>query len=182
MIHWPLIRRIIFIVFIVSCIQFDMPFNSRARAQSSVDQIAYVVQTTSGGSDLYVMNADGSGAQQLTHDGTSSSPAWSPGHRQIAYRSKPNDVADIYVMYANGSGAQQITKDNGTDNDYPTWSPDSQQIAFVSNESGKSDVWTVSANGGKARQLTSDATADRNRPPGHPMVSKSHTRLITKSI
>ena len=133
-------------------------------AQSNGDQIAYAVQTTSGSSDLYVMNADGSGAQQLTHDGTSSSPVWSPGHRQIAYRSKPNDVADIYVMNANGSDAQQITKDNGTDNDYPTWSPDSQQIAFVSNASGRSDVWTVSTNGGKAHQLTSDATADSQSP------------------
>ncbi len=140
----------------------------RALVQSGAEQIVYAVQTTSGGSDLYVMNADGSGAQQLTHDGTSSSPAWSPGHRQIAYRSKPNDVADIYVMNANGSGAQQITKDNGTDNDYPTWSPDSQQIAFVSNESGKSDVWTVSANGGKARQLTSDAAAESQSPAWSP--------------
>ncbi len=137
-------------------------------AQSSADQIVYAVQTTSGGSDLYLMNADGRGAQQLTHDGTSSSPAWSPGHRQIAYRSKPNDVADIYVMNANGSGAQQITKDNGTDNDYPSWSPDSQQIAFVSNASGKSDVWTVSASGGKARQLTSNSTAKSQSPAWSP--------------
>jgi len=137
-------------------------------AQSNGDQIVYAVQTTSGSSDLYVMNADGSGAQQLTHNGASSSPVWSPGHRQIAYRFKQNDVADIYVMNANGSGAQQVTHDNGTNNDYPTWSPDSQQIAFVSNESGKSDIWTVNVGGGTAHQLTTSPNADAQSPAWSP--------------
>ncbi len=158
--------RLPIVIFILVLANIRIPAN--VLAQSSSDQIVYAVQTTSGGSDLYVMNADGSNPQQLTHNGVSSSPAWSPGHRQIAYRSKPNDVADIFVMNADGSGAQQITKDTGTDNDYPTWSPDSQQIAFVSNESGKSDIWTVSASGGKARQLTTSPNADAQSPAWSP--------------
>ena len=166
LIHWPFLRRTFPLIFIIAYMLLSAPFDSHA--QSSADQIVYAVQTTSGSSDLYVVNADGSGAQQLTHNGVSSSPAWSPGHRQIAYRFKQNDVADIYVMNANGSGAQQVTHDNGTNNDYPTWSPDSQQIAFVSNESGKSDIWTVNVGGGTAHQLTTNSNADAQSPAWTP--------------
>ena len=166
LIHWPFLRRTFPLIFIIAYMLLSAPFDSHA--QSSADQIVYAVQTTSGSSDLYVVNADGSGAQQLTHNGVSSSPAWSPGHRQIAYRFKQNDVADIYVMNANGSGAQQVTHDNGTNNDYPTWSPDSQQIAFVSNESGKSDIWTVNVGGGTAHQLTTNSNADAQSPAWSP--------------
>ena len=165
-IHGPFVRRTLIIIFIVGCLLFNRPFDSHA--QSSADQIVYSVQTTSGGSDLYLMNADGSGTRQLTHNGASSSPTWSPRHRQIAYTSRQNDVTNIYVMNADGSGTQQITRDAGTNNDSPSWSPDSQQIAFVSNGSGKSDVWAVSANGGKAHQLTRDATAESVTPAWSP--------------
>ena len=133
---------------------------------SAADAIAFVKEQNSS-RDVYLMNSDGSGTRQLTHDGASSSPSWSSGH-QIAYVSRQNDVADIYVMNADGSGTQQITRDNGTDNDYPSWSPDSQQIAFVSNVSGKSDIWVVSASGGKARQLTRFAAADSQSPAWSP--------------
>ena len=158
--------RLLMVLFILVLANIRIPTD--VLAQSNGDQIVYAVQTTSGSSDLYVMNADGSGAQQLTHNGASSSPVWSPGHRQIAYRFKQNDVADIYVMNANGSGAQQVTHDNGTNNDYPTWSPDSQQIAFVSNESGKSDIWTVNVGGGTAHQLTTSPNADAQSPAWSP--------------
>ncbi len=129
----------------------------------AADAIVFV-EAQNSSRDLYLMNPDGSGIHPLTHDGSSSSPAWSPGHRQIAYVSRQNDVADIYVINADGSNMRQVTKDNGTDNDFPSWSPNSQWIAFVSNVSGKSDIWVVSAGGGKAHQLTHDATAEISDP------------------
>jgi len=148
----------------------DSPTDSGAASSADVsaaDAIAFDQQQNSS-RDVYLINPDGSGTRQLTHDGASSSPDWSPAHRQIAYTSRQNDVADIYVMNVDGSGVRQITRDNGTDNDYPSWSPDSQQIAFVSNVSGKSDIWVVSASGGKARQLTRDAAADAQSPAWSP--------------
>ena len=166
LVHWPFVRRTLSIIFIIAYMLLSAPFESHA--QSSADQIVYAVQTTSGSSELYLINADGSGAHALTHNGASRSPSWSPGHRQIAYSFKQNDVADIYVMNADGSGAQQITRNNGTNNDFPSWSPDSQQIAFVSNVSGRSAVWTVSTHGGTARQLTTNPNADAESPAWSP--------------
>ena len=74
------------------------------------ERIAFV----SGGnlnSDIYVMNADGSGITRLTHNKAddlsdwSLSPAWSPDGERIAFYSG----RDIYVMNADGSGITRLT-------------------------------------------------------------------------
>src|SRR5205823_6630151 len=60
--------------------------------------------------DVYVMNVDGSGVTQLTHDGTASPTAWSPNGQQIAFIStRDGDEEDIFVMNADGTGVIQLT-------------------------------------------------------------------------
>src|SRR5437764_15278976 len=58
--------------------------------------------------DIFVMQADGSGRGQLTHDpGPQFDPSWSPDGKRIAYRDSRfgiNHNDEIYVMNSGGSG------------------------------------------------------------------------------
>ena len=108
-------------------------------------------------SDLFVMNADGTGVTNLTSTFTSGvlDPDWSPRGDLIAFSAG----SDIYVMGPTGTPApQRLTLAVGNQN-YPSWSPDGSAIAYAllggvgrvnadgSNEvvlaSGLREVWDV---------------------------------------
>jgi TolB protein len=109
-------------------------------------------------SDIYVMNADGSGTRKLTHNARyNAEPAWSPDGRKIAFRSTRNGNRDIYVMNADGSGKRNLTRHPARDGS-PSWSPDGRRIAFVSNREGRLDAHVMNADGSGQRSLTRQGT------------------------
>jgi ABC-type sugar transport system substrate-binding protein len=116
-------------------------------------QIAFVsnrVNDQEGGLFIYVMDADGSHARQLTIENESKSPDWSKDGRQVTYSHK----GDIYIIAADGTG-QSINLTNSPEEDgQPTWSPDSSQIAWLLGNPGSQNVFVMNADGSDMRQIT----------------------------
>ncbi len=118
-------------------------------------KIAFVSQV-SGVDQVFVMNANGTGQQQLTLSGANDSPSWSPGGTKIAFESNRTGNWQIFSMNAaDGSAQVRLTNDSGNDH-HPAWSPDATTIAF--DTSG--GVSSIPSGGGSPPYTTWTSGAD----------------------
>ncbi|HSS21428.1 MAG TPA: DUF5050 domain-containing protein [Pyrinomonadaceae bacterium] len=109
-------------------------------------------------SDIFVMNADGTGVRQLTTDAANdSSPAWSPNGKQIAFisdRDGGEHDLQVYLMRADGSEQRRLVKSATHDYD-PQWSPDGKRIVYYAEKGDRKDqVWIVNADGSNPTLVT----------------------------
>lgn len=109
----------------------------------------------SGVDEIWVCDADGANAIQLTAfgRGISGTPRWSPDGRRIAFDSNVAGSFDIYVIPSGGGRPVQLTNNPSTDA-IPNWSRDSVWIYFTSGRTGRAEVWKVRANGDSEAQVT----------------------------
>ncbi len=109
----------------------------------------------SGYEEIWVSQADGSRARQLTHfnSGLASSPRWSPDGLRIVFDATIASNRDIYVIQADGGVPQRITRESSSEGQ-PSWSHDGRWIYFMSDRSGSQQIWKMAAGGGKPVQMT----------------------------
>ncbi|MFH1957304.1 MAG: carboxypeptidase regulatory-like domain-containing protein, partial [bacterium] len=93
---------------------------------------------TSIDTNIYLINYDGTQKQQLTTDGQSSYPSWSPDLTEIAYYSS----GYLKIMDADGSNQTSLTE---TNYNYapPSWSSDGTEIVYLAGYYDNYSVWIV---------------------------------------
>lgn len=107
--------------------------------------------------NLYVINVDGTGLTQVTNDGRSLFPIWSPDGNTIAFChvSTRTGLCVITTMRANGKGVKHRLTTDLWDSGPSAYTPDGKQIVFGSQQGGFiSAAWIMDANGSRQRRLT----------------------------
>lgn len=114
----------------------------------------------SGVDEIWVCDADGTNAVQLTTfgRGISGSPRWSPDGHMIAFDSNVAGSFNIYAIRADGGRPVQVTN-NSSQNAIPSWSQDGAWIYFTSWRTGRAEVWKIRVNGGSETQVTRNGGA-----------------------
>ena len=80
--------------------------------------------------NVYSMHPDGTDFRQLTDDGFSRRPQWSPNREHIAYISGVDGAESLYVMREDGTENKQLVKRQHRIHDF-WWSPLSEGILVV---------------------------------------------------
>ena len=118
------------------------------------------VSRRDGNTEVYVMNEDGTGQQNLTLNSASDdSPSWSPDASQIAFVSERNQEfnadgsvkeprREIYVMNSDGSTLRRLTTDAYVF--AVGWSPEASMIIYDERSAIYRGLYLISAIGGKS--------------------------------
>lgn len=116
--------------------------------------------------ELYVGNADGTDARQVTYlNAASFAPFWHPTRDRIVFSSNTGDPKgrefDLWAINADGTELERITYAKGFDG-FPMFSPDGQWLAFSSNRAtpeGQSDTNVFLAKWADHPPKTADVSA-----------------------
>ena len=85
--------------------------------------IAFVSGRGGGDDEIFVMNADGSGATPLTDNNVRDfHPDWSPDGTRIVFDSQRDGDRDIYVMDHDGGNVICLTPNSSNVDMQPDWS------------------------------------------------------------
>ena len=118
------------------------------------DRIVFAATNVQGGTDLWIMNSDGSGKRVLTNSPyADTEPTWRD-NRIVFTRRTAAGTSDLYWLYVNGALVQRLTTVGGAQ--MPAWSPDGRWIAFVvrDGEEGVGDLYVVRPDGADVRPIS----------------------------
>ena len=146
--------------------------NTSPTWSSDGSKIAFV-SNRDGNSEIYMMNADGSGPVRLTDNaGVDNQPAWSPISSQIAFVSNRDGKTGIYLVSADGvetPGALTVGQ-------YPSWSRDGSKIVFMAPNTYYNDIYVMNADGTGKTVLAHHDYEDR-----HPAWSPDGSKIVFSS-
>lgn len=102
-------------------------------------RIAYGSDTYGNTHNIFSINADGSGVQQLTYlqnaDGAALQASWSADGAKVVFRERPSDTSKLsrglYLMNADGSKQHLLYTDPSNGEFAPSFSPDGTHVAFT---------------------------------------------------
>jgi Tol biopolymer transport system component len=94
-----------------------------------------------GNLEIWIMNADGSGKHQVTHNGAANfAPYWHPDGKRIIFASNVADPKngrdfDLYIINEDGTGQERITYHPDFDG-FPMFTSDGKRLVWASNRNG----------------------------------------------
>ena len=91
--------------------------------------------------ELWVADADGSNAQQVTRNGAANfAPFFTPDGKRIIFASNMGDpkrrTFEVYLINLDGTGLEQVTYGAQFDS-FPMFSPNGKKLIWASNRNGK---------------------------------------------
>jgi TolB protein len=91
--------------------------------------------------EIWVANADGSNARQVTHNGAANfAPYFTPDGKRIIFSSNQDDPQrrsfELYLINLDGTGQERVTF-GGQFDAFPMFRPDGKKLVWASNRHGK---------------------------------------------
>lgn len=134
---------------------------------------------------LWIMDADGRNARQLTHAPKcyNGGPFFSPDGRRVVFRSDRHekDRLELYVIDADGRNERQLTRKPNWVCWGPFWHPDGKHIVYAGADHGSGgrpnyDIYWMNVDTGKETRLTFAPGADVL-----PVFNKDGTKMMWTS-
>jgi len=166
--------------------RIPLPLNGLTTPSWSPDGKALVFTGYDGGiSDLFVVNADGSGLHRLTNDKYADlQPSWAPDGKTIAFATDRGAATDFDGLKFGNMRIALFHLDKGTidvlghmdqgKNINPAWAPDGKSLAFVSDRNGISNIFLYDFGDANIYQLTDVYTGVSGITPLSPCLSWAH--------
>ena len=144
-------------LFVFVCLILGLVFSSTQQIWAKAPATAKIVFASNlnvkakGGSDIYIMNPDGTGLVNLTHhNAKDSEPTWSPSGRHILFTSDRDGISDLYRMNADGTNVRKIFE-KWANRTNPAWSPNGRQIAYFRGD--EKSIYIASIDGDNEERL-----------------------------
>lgn len=162
--------------------------NNSAPAWSPDGSKLAIVLTYGANSQVYTINADGSGLTRITKgNAIDTEPTWSSDAKWIYFTSDRGGKPQIYKVSANGGDPQRVTYE-GAYNVSPRFSPDGKSLAMIRNDGGNFRVALQDLTTGQV-QLLSGGSQDESpsfAPNGRVILyatrSNGHGALAAVSV
>jgi Tol biopolymer transport system component len=154
----------------------DSGINDAAPSWSPLGDKILFARSDNNGTNLFVVNTDGTNLTQLTTDNMvfGSGAGWSPDASKIVY-SRGQATQSLYVVNANGTSNHQVGSGSAEHN--PTWSPNGSRIYY--NSCGSCGIHYYTSTDGF---LTSANATDHTLTSGYyddePTVSADSSTVI----
>jgi len=138
----------------------DFPGSNALPAFSPLGSLMAFTGKKTMGWDVFVYNPGPNETKNLTGNGKTCRPSFSPDGFRLAYVSHESDgKGDIWQMGLDGSGRSRLTVRDDTSDYFPCWSPDGRFVLFCSNatsmyaDQGDWDLYLVDVQTGDVRLL-----------------------------
>ncbi|MFL6567025.1 MAG: Tol-Pal system beta propeller repeat protein TolB [Burkholderiales bacterium] len=138
--------------------------SNSAPAWSPDGKTLAVTLSREGGSQIFLLNPDGSGVRRITTSSAiDTEPRYSPDGKWIYFTSDRGGTPQIYRMSPTGGEPQRVTFE-GSYNVSPRPSPDGKSLAYITRNSGK---FQVALQDLANRQVQIITDSDRDESPSY---------------